>query len=158
MCVCACVCVCVCVGVWVCVCVCALCPPRMGLFSVSFLILWVVSVVCDCNVLCVCVCAAASAHTAFVVVVWVSGIADARARSHAPQLWHWVKHGATLDDGRVVTAAYATALLHEQSARIAAESAPQHRASVAAATQLFGRMMVAERFDPFMSVAAYSLL
>ncbi len=70
------------------------------------------------------------------------------------QVWQWVKHGAKLDNGETVTPEMALEVLSQQ---IAAETerASDRAASMEAAGRLLGKMIVAEEFPEFLTLAAY---
>jgi malate synthase len=61
------------------------------------------------------------------------------------QVWQWVKHGAKLDDGRVVTADLVLKLTDEQ-------------AKPGQATTLFKQMMTSADFDEFLTLGAYNYI
>ncbi|MES2697345.1 MAG: malate synthase A [Verrucomicrobiota bacterium] len=76
------------------------------------------------------------------------------------QLWQWLKYGATLDDGRKVTADMYDALLAEELKKIRAEYGDVRYDSghFPAAVDLFMRMSKSDQFDEFLSLPAYELL
>ncbi|MBI3299222.1 MAG: malate synthase A [Elusimicrobia bacterium] len=80
----------------------------------------------------------------------------ATAEISRAQLWQWVRHGAKLADGRVVTAALARSTLAEELAGIdAARYAP---GKLQLAAELFETMTTAERFVDFLTIPAYQRL
>ena len=76
------------------------------------------------------------------------------------QLWQWIHHGATLDDGRTVTRELVTTLLDEETDRIHAEvgdevwadGRPQDTREVLEAT------MLADELPEFLTLGAYEKL
>jgi malate synthase len=84
----------------------------------------------------------------------------ATAEISRSQVWQWVRHGARLDDGRVVTRELVHAIMDEEMARIrqsAGESAyTEGRYETAA--KLFAGMMTSDDFEEFMPSLAYELL
>jgi malate synthase len=76
------------------------------------------------------------------------------------QLWQWLKFGATLDDGRPVTAALYDQLLPLELAAIREEYGAERYDSgrFPEAVELFMRMSKSPEFDEFLSLPAYELL
>jgi malate synthase len=74
----------------------------------------------------------------------------ATAEISRAQVWQWVKHGATLDTGEVVTADMARTILAEEIARD-----PER---LAQAGRLLEQMIVAEECPDFLTLAAYEEL
>ncbi len=76
------------------------------------------------------------------------------------QLWQWLKFGATLEDGRPVTAALYDELLPDELAKIRAEygDARYDSGRFPEAIELFMRMSKSVEFDEFLSLPAYELL
>jgi malate synthase len=76
------------------------------------------------------------------------------------QLWQWLKFGATLEDGRPVTAALYDELLPAELAAIRAEYGDERYNSgrFSEAIELFMRMSKSAEFDEFLSLPAYELL
>jgi malate synthase len=76
------------------------------------------------------------------------------------QLWQWLRHGATLDDGRKVTFALYEKMLEEELATIRREIGPTRYdvGNFKQATALFMRMVRSEQLDEFLSLPAYELL
>jgi malate synthase len=76
------------------------------------------------------------------------------------QVWQWIHHGKTTDDGVVVTAERFDALLEEELERIHRELGPARVASgvFPTAARLFATMVKADVFDEFLTLPAYELL
>ena len=76
------------------------------------------------------------------------------------QLWQWLRYGARLDDGRLITAELYDRLLADELGRIRAEYGDERyeKGRFPAAVNLFMRMSKSESFDEFLSVPAYELL
>ncbi len=75
----------------------------------------------------------------------------ATAEISRAQVWQWIRQGATLDDGRTVTAEMFRELLDQ-------EMAPFSGGRFAEATALFSRMSLADTFEEFLTLPAYDLL
>ena len=75
----------------------------------------------------------------------------ATAEISRAQVWQWIRQGATLDDGRTVTADMFRALLDE-------EMAPFSGGRFAEATALFSQMSLADTFEEFLTLPAYDIL
>jgi malate synthase len=76
------------------------------------------------------------------------------------QLWQWLRYGATLDDGRPVTAELYDRLLAEELATIREEYGNERfeGGHFEDAVALFMRMSKSAQFDEFLSLPAYELL
>jgi malate synthase len=76
------------------------------------------------------------------------------------QLWQWLRFGAKLQDGRLITFPLYEQLLVEELTKIRAEygDALYDGGHFQAATDLFMRMVKSEQFDEFLSLPAYELL
>jgi len=76
------------------------------------------------------------------------------------QLWQWLRYGATLDDGRKITAELYDRLLADELGKIRAEygAAVYDAGHFKEAVDLFMRMSKSETFDEFLSLPAYELL
>jgi len=70
----------------------------------------------------------------------------ATAEISRSQVWQWVRHGARLADGRVVTEALVR--------QVMAEAFP----TASRATELFGRLMTGTEFPEFLTLVAYEYL
>jgi malate synthase len=73
------------------------------------------------------------------------------------QLWQWIRHGAKLDDGRVVTVELAVGMMREEYAKIVAGLAPKEidQRKFSEAADLFEKMMTESRFSDFLTLEAY---
>ena len=81
----------------------------------------------------------------------------ATAEISRAQIWQWLRHGATLDDGRVVDRALFRALLDEELAKIETrlgESAFR-RSRFREAAKMFRAWSEAEEFVEFLTLPAY---
>jgi malate synthase len=67
------------------------------------------------------------------------------------QVWQWVKHGATLDDGRSVTSALVREIIHEQTGQLRGER-------VAEAVHIFDEMTTSTHFPEFLTRLAYDCI
>ena len=68
------------------------------------------------------------------------------------QVWQWVKHGAKLDDGRVVTAEMVRHATEEELEALKSKLGPGRFAD---AGRIFGQMMTTGDFPEFLTLAAY---
>jgi malate synthase len=84
----------------------------------------------------------------------------ATAEISRTQVWQWIRHGATLADGRPVTAALFTALLAEELDKIKGEVGDERyqRGHFARAADLFARMSTSATFSEFLTLPAYDFL
>jgi malate synthase len=84
----------------------------------------------------------------------------ATAEISRTQLWQWIAHRATLDDGRVVTREMVRQLVAEELVRIATEiGEDRFRAGrFADAVTLFLDLVLAEKLEEFLTLRAYPLL
>lgn len=84
----------------------------------------------------------------------------ATAEISRAQVWQWARHGAKLDDGRTVTRELVQATIAEEMAkmreRVGAERYEKGKYETAA--ELFGKMMLSEEFNDFLTLPAYELL
>jgi malate synthase len=71
----------------------------------------------------------------------------ATAEISRTQIWQWIKHGAALDDGRIVTRPLVQQLIAEESA-----------ASLPAARALFETVATSEELVDFLTLPAYEIL
>jgi malate synthase len=76
------------------------------------------------------------------------------------QVWQWIRHGARMDDGRVVTEALARTLLQEEMSKIRKaigdESFRAGRFDLA--VQIFEELIASREFPPFLTIPAYESL
>ncbi|TMQ72895.1 MAG: malate synthase A, partial [Candidatus Eisenbacteria bacterium] len=101
---------------------------------------------------------------------WLSGIGcvpldhlmedAATAEISRTQIWHWLRHGATLDDGRRVTRELVTTLLDQEMERIATEIGRERVASgrFEQAIELFLRVATTPELEEFLTLPAYDVL
>jgi malate synthase len=71
------------------------------------------------------------------------------------QVWQWVRHGATLDDGRKVTLPLVRGLLGQTTGRLAGQYRDSH---LSLAQRLYDEMIAAPEFTEFLTVRAYEFL
>jgi malate synthase len=76
------------------------------------------------------------------------------------QLWQWLRYGATLEDGRKITAELYDQFLVDVLKKIRAEKgdARYDRGHFKTAIELFMKMSKSAQFDEFLSLPAYELL
>jgi len=76
------------------------------------------------------------------------------------QLWQWIRHGATLDDGRTVTAELVRQVLDEETARIREEvgEATWARGHPEETRAIFEQVVLADELPEFLTLPAYELL
>ncbi len=72
------------------------------------------------------------------------------------QLWQWIRHGATTEDGRAITLDRVREALREELARLEREAATEHRLKEAA--ELLDRLVASTEFPEFLTLAAYGQL
>jgi malate synthase len=84
----------------------------------------------------------------------------ATAEISRTQVWQWVRHGAQLADGRVVSGEWFRTVLAEEVAGLRAELGEEVFSSgrYAEAADLFERMATQEPLVEFLTVAAYGSL
>ncbi len=84
----------------------------------------------------------------------------ATAEISRAQVWQWLHHGATLEDGRPVTPELFRRVYAEEMAQLVKEGAPQHfgEAHFAQARELFERLSTAPTFEDFLTLPAYEAL
>ncbi len=84
----------------------------------------------------------------------------ATAEISRAQVWQWIHHGATLEDGRHVTPELFHQVFTEEIARLQAEGAPQRFGGehFAQACSLFERLSTAPTFEDFLTLPAYEAL
>ena len=75
----------------------------------------------------------------------------ATAEISRAQLWQWLRHKATLEDGELIDKNLIEKLLEEQASELA--SLVDERALI-----LFKQMVFCEDFEEFLTVPAYDLL
>ncbi|MBX3468134.1 MAG: malate synthase A [Planctomycetes bacterium] len=84
----------------------------------------------------------------------------ATAEISRTQVWHWVRHGAALYDGRRITPELVRGLLAHELERLRAAQGPERfaRGRWAQAHDLFLRLCVEPSFTDFLTLPAYELL
>jgi malate synthase len=84
----------------------------------------------------------------------------ATAEISRAQVWQWIHHGASLEDGRRVTAEFFRMALAEEMERLEKEGAPQRygRERFALARRLFERLSTTPTFEDFLTLPAYEAL
>ncbi|MBU8895511.1 malate synthase A [Corallococcus sp. M34] len=84
----------------------------------------------------------------------------ATAEISRAQVWQWIHHGATLEDGRKVTPALFRDLLAQEMARIEKEGAKERygAAHLERARVLFERLSATDTFEDFLTLPAYEAL
>jgi malate synthase len=84
----------------------------------------------------------------------------ATAEISRTQVWQWVRHGARLSDGRVVTPELVRHTIGEELEKIRAElgAARFDGGRFDPAARLFGQMMTGEEFPEFLTLVAYDHL
>jgi malate synthase len=80
----------------------------------------------------------------------------ATAEISRAQVWQWIRHGATLDDGRTVTRELVRELLDQELAML--DEAPGATRISGAARQLFFHVATSDDFVEFLTLPAYELL
>jgi malate synthase len=84
----------------------------------------------------------------------------ATAEISRSQIWQWVRHEAQLDDGRPVTAALVRQIEDEELDKLREAFGQDNFAAgrFQEARDIFERVALSERFEPFLTVPAYDLL
>jgi malate synthase len=84
----------------------------------------------------------------------------ATAEISRTQLWQWIRHGASLDDGRMVTRELVARIIDEELVRIEAEIGVERMRTgrFADAVTLFLDLVNAKELAEFLTLAAYPLL
>ena len=84
----------------------------------------------------------------------------ATAEISRAQVWQWIRHGASLDDGRTVTAELFGQVVEDEMKRIASEcGADRFRAGrFDDARSIFTRLSTADELAPFLTIPAYEML
>jgi malate synthase len=84
----------------------------------------------------------------------------ATAEISRAQVWQWLKHGAQLDDGRVIDRALFDQTLSEETAGLQHELGEERYTGgrFEEAIALFANLSTAEDFEEFLTLPAYSLL
>jgi malate synthase len=83
----------------------------------------------------------------------------ATAEISRTQVWQWTRHGATLDDGRAVTAAVVQDTVRQVLAALERELGPAYaRSQFPLAARLFERLMTAAECPEWLTAVAYDYL
>jgi malate synthase len=84
----------------------------------------------------------------------------ATAEISRAQVWQWIRHGAALDDGQIVTAALFTTVLDEEMAalRTTLPAGAFENGRFAEAIALFSDMSLSGDFVEFLTLPAYEIL
>jgi malate synthase len=77
----------------------------------------------------------------------------ATAEISRAQVWQWAKHGAKLDDGRLVTAELVKEIIGQEVARLGPD-----KGKFKPASEIFGKMMLDGEFSDFLTLPAYDYL
>ncbi|MFH5824163.1 malate synthase A [Georgenia sp. AZ-5] len=82
----------------------------------------------------------------------------ATAEISRSQVWQWLRHGVTLDDGRPVTEGLVRTVLEEERRRLLGEAGDDAAgaARVEQAADLFAEVALAEEYPTFLTVPAYA--
>jgi malate synthase len=84
----------------------------------------------------------------------------ATAEISRAQVWQWVKHGARLDNGEIVTKARVRALIRQESALLiwTASEKGAHPGYLGEASALFEELALSDQFENFLTLPAYERL
>jgi malate synthase len=84
----------------------------------------------------------------------------ATAEISRSQLWQWIRHGATLDDGRTVTRELVRQILDEETAKIHAEVGDEtwEKGRPAETREIFEQVSLGDEFPDFLTLPAYEKL
>ena len=80
----------------------------------------------------------------------------ATAEISRAQVWQWIRHGASLDDRRIIDAALCQAVLAEEVLKL--QQAAQPTARYMDADKLFSELIEAPAFPEFMTLPAYEMI
>ena len=72
------------------------------------------------------------------------------------QVWQWVKHGAHLKDGRLVTEGMVKEILRQRAAELGDESSNDEKLRQAA--RVLEELTTSREFAEFLTLASYDLL
>ena len=73
------------------------------------------------------------------------------------QVWQWVRHGAKMSDGKVVTAELVRQILRDRTAELQAKDAGSD-GRLQQAAQVLDGMMTGKEFPEFLTLGSYELL
>jgi malate synthase len=84
----------------------------------------------------------------------------ATAEISRAQVWQWLYHGATLDDGRAVTPELFKSVLADEMAKVREAIGPSvyDAGRFKQATELFSKMSLSRSFEEFLTIPAYKLI
>jgi malate synthase len=84
----------------------------------------------------------------------------ATAEISRSQIWQWIRHGATLDDGRAVTRELVREILDEEMERIRAQVGDEvwEKGRPVETREIFEQVALSDDFPEFLTVPAYELL
>ena len=84
----------------------------------------------------------------------------ATAEISRAQIWQWIRHGARLDDGRLIDLALCKTLLDEELAKLSVSEsgAPAEAKRYQDAARLFCQLIEAPSFPEFLTLPAYDLI
>jgi malate synthase len=84
----------------------------------------------------------------------------ATAEISRAQVWQWVRHGASLEDGRAVDAALVRQTIQEELAKLRERLGPARydRGNFVRAAELFDRMICKPEFTEFLTLPAYEYI
>jgi len=80
----------------------------------------------------------------------------ATAEISRAQVWQWIRHSATLDDGRTINAALCRELLDEELTKLREAASVGGR--YADAAKLFRELIEAPTFPEFLTMPAYDMI
>jgi malate synthase len=72
------------------------------------------------------------------------------------QLWQWIRHGATTEEGKQITVTRCRAMLRQETDKLVAEGGDRDR--LASAGELLDGLFAAEEFPEFLTLTAYQKL
>jgi malate synthase len=84
----------------------------------------------------------------------------ATAEISRAQIWQWLYHGATLNDGRAVTPELFKSILADEMAKVREAIGPANydKGRFKEATELFSKMSLSRNFEEFLTIPAYKLI
>ena len=74
------------------------------------------------------------------------------------QLWQWVHHGASTDEGTPITSSWVTALADHACSALTPGLSPAGRTTLALARTIFDRLVIDKTFQEFLTLRAYTSL
>jgi malate synthase len=78
----------------------------------------------------------------------------ATAEISRSQLWQWIRHGARMDDGTIISADLYEGLRNEELAKLVASGAERYRDAV----EILDKLVLSEQFIDFLTLVAYDYL